>query len=119
MPKGFAPIAGSDAKALILGTMPSVASLHVSQYYGHRQNAFWKIIFGLWDERVPDEYERRTEFLIKKRIALWDVLKSCERTGSADAEIRRPVPNDFAFLKRMCPEIGAVFFQFTKCRFIL
>lgn len=41
---GFAPIADADAKLLILGTMPSKKPQEKHQYYGHPQNAFWRIL---------------------------------------------------------------------------
>ncbi len=111
MLKGFAPIASDDALILILGTMPSVASIQHGQYYGHPKNAFWRIIFGLWNEEPPLEYELRVKYLKEKRIALWDVLKGCERQGSADASIRKPQPNDFNILADKCPNLEAIFFN--------
>ncbi len=111
MLKGFAPVAGTDARVLILGTMPSVASIRENQYYGHPQNAFWKIIFSLWDKQVPAEYDNRIQFLIEKRIALWDVLSACERVGSADSNIKQPAANDFNIIADKCPMLGAVFFN--------
>ena len=111
MPYGFGPIAEKDAKILILGTMPSVASLKASRYYGHHQNSFWPIIFGLWGKTPPEDYNRRVDFLNQKRIALWDVLKNCDREGSADSAIMKPQPNDFLSLKKGCPCLKAVFFN--------
>ncbi len=111
MLNGFAPIASQDARILILGTMPSEASIRHGQYYGHPQNAFWRIIFGLWNEEPPLEYELRVKYLKEKRIALWDVLKGCERQGSADVSIRRPQPNDFGVLADICPNLEVVFFN--------
>ncbi|MBQ5340155.1 MAG: DNA-deoxyinosine glycosylase, partial [Oscillospiraceae bacterium] len=33
-------------------------------------------------------------FLLRHHIALWDVIASCEITGSSDSSIRNVVPND-------------------------
>lgn len=97
----FPPIVGPDARLLILGSMPSAASLRKTQYYGNPQNAFWRVIFGLWDLTPPDDYEERARFLTERGIALWDVLASCSREGSADSAIRDAEPNDFgAFLAK-------------------
>lgn len=111
MPQGFAPQAAPDARILILGTMPSAASLQKHQYYGNPHNAFWPIVFSLWDEPLPDDYDARVQFLIKHGIALWDVLRLCERDGSADAAIRQPMPNDFATFSKNHPCIRVLFFN--------
>lgn len=111
MPEGFAPVADENARLAILGTMPSVLSLQKQQYYGHAQNTFWRILFSLWEEQVPESYEQRTAFLKEKKIALWDVLMSCERQGSADTAIRLPRPNDFTVLAGVCPKLEAIFFN--------
>ena len=49
MLEGFAPVAAADAEVLLLGTMPSVASLQKGQYYGFGRNAFWPLLYALWD----------------------------------------------------------------------
>ena len=41
---GFPPILGPDPRVLVLGTLPSRKSLEKQEYYGHPQNAFWKIM---------------------------------------------------------------------------
>jgi hypoxanthine-DNA glycosylase len=41
--------------------------------------------------------------LLSKGIALWDVLASCEITGSDDSSIRNPVYNDIATLVNSTP----------------
>lgn len=111
MLQGFAPIADEKARVLILGTMPSERSLQKQQYYGHPQNTFWRILFSLWDQQAPEDYELRKAFLLKKNIALWDVLMYCDRRGSADTKIQEPVPNNFIELKQRCPHIQALFFN--------
>lgn len=111
MPESFPPVAAEDARVLILGTMPSVLSLEKAQYYGNPLNAFWRILFSLWDRPLLADYGERIAFVQEKRIALWDVLRECEREGSADASIRKPEPNDFAALAVRCPKLEAVFFN--------
>lgn len=108
---GFPPIVGSDAEVLILGTMPSVKSLYRQQYYGHPQNTFWPIVYDLWDQPPPGDYEQRKQFLMAHRIALWDVLMACEREGSADSAIESPRANDFVWLASQCPHLKAVVFN--------
>ncbi len=111
MPHSFAPIEPACAKILILGTMPSVKSLEKTQYYGHPQNRFWPILFALWNEELPGEYEKRTAFLREKHIALWDVLQNCDREGSLDSAIRNPQPNPVWELAERHPELHTVFFN--------
>jgi hypoxanthine-DNA glycosylase len=45
---------------------------------------------------MPEPYrESKKAFLFSHRIALWDVLHSCEITGADDNSIKNPVPNKF------------------------
>ncbi|MGB7993125.1 DNA-deoxyinosine glycosylase [Methanoregula sp.] len=92
--QGLVPVSGRDPVILILGSYPSVQSLEKNEYYGNPQNQFWKILEILFriDHTAP--YISRTALLIQRQIALWDVLFTCSRDGSADTAIRNPVPND-------------------------
>lgn len=108
---GFPPIARADARVLLLGSMPGEASLTAGQYYGHPRNAFWPILSQLlgFDHRIP--YEQRVEAVRGAGIAVWDVLASCIRPGSADADIATDsiVVNDFATFFREHPHISAIY----------
>lgn len=95
---GFPPIASADARVLILGTMPSKASLQARQYYAHPQNLFWRLVGEMLGFDRASPYEARAAALVAARIALWDVLASCRRRSSLDSDIdpATAVPNDFA-----------------------
>lgn len=88
------PIFDENSRILILGSFPSVKSREVSFYYGHPQNRFWKVISAVFGEELPATVEEKTEFLKRNRIALWDVIESCEISGSSDSSIRNVVPTD-------------------------
>ena len=94
----FPPVCGEDARVLILGSFPSAASRAASFYYGHPRNRFWRVLEGVFAEPVPQDTEGRREFLLRRRIALWDSIASCTIEGSSDASIRDAVPNDIAGL---------------------
>ena len=90
----FPPTWDNHSRILILGSFPSVKSREVGYFYGHPQNRFWKVLAAIFEEPVPEEIEVRRDFLLRNRVAVWDVLASCEITGSSDSSIRNAFPND-------------------------
>ncbi len=90
----FAPIYNSESEILILGTMPSVKSRENQFYYGHPQNRFWRVMAAALSCAVPTTIKEKEEMLLSHKIALWDVLHSCEIVGSDDNTIRKEIPND-------------------------
>ena len=107
---GFAPVLPVQARVLVLGTLPSVASLTQQQYYAHPRNAFWPIMAELLEFDASLPYAKRVEQLRRHGVALWDVCHSAQRSGSLDAAIKAQglVANDIAGLLALQPSIRGV-----------
>lgn len=111
----FAPVSNTDARVLILGSMPGKKSLAQNQYYAHPSNAFWKIMGELVGAHPHLPYAQRLEILKLSGIALWDVLASCERSESSlDSEIKEEATNDFSAFFARHPHIELVCFNGSK-----
>ena len=105
----FDPIIDSHSKILILGTFPSIKSFENAFYYGHPQNQFWKILASIFGEVVPQTIDEKIAFLRRHRIALWDMVASCERKDSLDSSLKKITPNDIAALLERYPNIEVIF----------
>ena len=84
---GLAPVIGRHPKILLLGSMPSVASLEKQQYYGHPRNAFWPLLAQALNFELHTHYAKNIVQASHKGIAIWDVIAKCEREGSLDSAI--------------------------------
>lgn len=108
--RSFPPVASPRARVLILGSMPGVRSLQEGRYYAHPQNAFWRITGSVvgFDAALP--YAARCQALCDAGIALWDVLRACQREGSLDAAIdtRTAEVQDFAGFFAQHPRVRTV-----------
>ena len=117
----FEPFYQSDSKILILGSFPSIKSRADGFYYGNKQNRFWKMLSKIFAEKNQkkseisktsenleplessesseklesiETIEQKKNFLRKNKIALYDTIKECSISGSADSSIRDVVPAD-------------------------
>lgn len=88
------PIYNENSRVLILGSFPSVKSREGQFFYHHPQNRFWRTLAAVVGQAVPQTIEEKKTFLLSQRIAVWDVIASCEIQGSSDSSIRNVVPND-------------------------
>jgi len=93
--------------------MPGAASLKARQYYAHPHNQFWRIMNELFGAGPEISYAARVRKLVSQKVAVWDVLKHCERAGSLDSSIVREseVANDFKRFFQRHPHIRAIFFN--------
>ena len=90
------PFYQENSKILILGSFPSVKSREQMFFYGHSQNRFWKVISFIFGEKTPNSIDEKKNLLKNNGIALWDVIHSCEISGSSDSSIKDVVPNDIS-----------------------
>lgn len=44
-------------------------------------------------EELPSDIDGRKSLCLRRRIALWDVLESCDINGASDSSIKNAVPN--------------------------
>jgi TDG/mug DNA glycosylase family protein len=107
-PGGLAPVTCPEPRVLILGSYPSVLSLARGEYYGNPRNRFWAVMENLFGIRAALPYRERCSRLAESGIALWDVVASCSRPGSADSRIRNPVPNDIKGFVRSHPSVRLI-----------
>ena len=92
------PLYDENSKILILGSFPSVKSREQGFFYGHPQNRFWKVTSAVFCEDTPRTIEEKKTFLLRNRIALWDVIGSCDIEGSSDSSIRNVSANDLSVI---------------------
>jgi len=109
---GFPPVIDAGVETLILGSFPSTASLGKAQYYAHPQNQFWRLVGAAIGEPLSHmDYEIRKRTLLEHRIGLWDVIGSCVRKGSLDANIRNSHRNDFVRVTGVARNLRRIFFN--------
>ncbi|MCH5257199.1 MAG: DNA-deoxyinosine glycosylase [Lachnospiraceae bacterium] len=92
------PLYDKDSKILILGSFPSVKSREGQFFYHHPQNRYWKVMAAVFSCPVPETIEDKKKMILSNHIAMWDVIASCDITGSSDSSIKNVVPNDIGRL---------------------
>ena len=97
------PVFDERSEILILGSFPSVKSREAGFFYGHPQNRFWRVLAAVFESDVPQSVDEKRAFLLAHHVALWDVIASCEVTGSSDSSIRSVTPNDLSVILDAAP----------------
>ena len=83
----FEPVFDKNSLVLILGTFPSEKS----------REYFWKLIAFLTNtSKIPVSIDEKKELLLRNKIALWDVINSCDIKKSSDSSITNVVPNNLS-----------------------
>ena len=100
------PLYDAACTRLILGSFPSVKSREAGFFYCHPQNRFWRVMAGVFEDEVPRTIPEKRDFLLRHHVALWDVIASCDITGSSDASIKNAEANDLEEILRAAPIQG-------------
>lgn len=67
-------------------------------FYHHPQNRFWKVISSIYKEELPSSIEEKEKLILDHHLSVWDVIQSCEITGSSDSSIRNVISNDISII---------------------
>ena len=103
------PVYDANSRILILGSYPSVRSRAAGFYYANPHNRFWRVMSTLFDVDMTDvTAERKTEILLSLRIAISDVVYSCNIDASADSTIRDVTASDIPSIIA-CGKISRIF----------
>lgn len=87
--------------------MPSVTSLDKQEYYAFKHNRFWKILSTVYQMPMTT-YEEKKNIIYTQHLILWDVIKTCEREGSLDSNIKHEQVNPIDELIQIYPTIQKV-----------
>ena len=101
--QGFEPFYSSDSKVLILGSFPSVKSREQGFYYGNPRNALWRILANFFGEQTPLTIPDKKDLLIRRKIALWDIVTECEIVASRDETIKNFKVANLDIVLQNCP----------------
>ena len=108
----FAPVVDDRTRLLILGSLPGEKSLALQEYYGNRQNQFWRLVSEVIEvDLVPLDYAARLQTLRNHGIGLWDVVAEAHRPGSLDSRIRDREDNDLLALLGRLPNLKTLAFN--------
>ncbi len=88
------PIYDKNSRILILGSFPSIKSREQMFFYAHPKNRFWQVTSAIFEQSTPQTIEDKIQFLLSSKIALWDVIASCDIIGSSDSSIKNVIVND-------------------------
>lgn len=94
----ISPVYNENSQILILGSFPSVRSREDVFFYGHPRNRFWRTMARICNSPIPVTAEEKTSLILNNGFALWDIIHSCEITGSSDSSIKNVKQNDLSII---------------------
>lgn len=110
--KGLMPIVGENPKILILGTFPGDKSLQMQEYYSNPTNCFWDTIANIYySGQTFNSYADKISCIRNNNLALWDIIRCCDRIGSLDNKIDNPILNDLCQFLKLYPSITHIAFN--------
>ena len=67
----------------------------------------------IFNEDIPKSTAEKKKLLISHKIAVWDVIASCDIAGSSDTSIKSVEPNDISIILKAA-DIKAIFCNGAK-----
>ena len=127
--RSFNAVYDGNAKILMMGTIPSAGGVKYGFFYMSKVNKFWEYLTKTLNTdnfvKLADDYRANYNTpncehyknqvktaLYKNNIALFDVINTCQRTGSADNQIISSVNNSYESIKQIIldnPSIKMIF----------
>ena len=93
----FNAIYDKNSVVLLLGSLPSVKSREMGYPFASPMNRLWKTLEIIFNDSIENN---REVFLKRNRLAMWDVIQSCDIEGSSDASISNVTVNDIGKIVR-------------------
>jgi double-stranded uracil-DNA glycosylase len=108
----FDPVVDAGTRVLVLGTLPGAMSLQSGKYYANPTNQFWRLTESVIQKAfLALAYPDRLDALLRAGVGLWDVVGSCQRSGSLDADIREHRANPLQTFVAGMPRLRALAFN--------
>lgn len=82
---GLPALMCENPKILILGSRPGYGSLAAGEYYHDNNNRIWKVLSGVFQERIPRNYVEKRSMLAHHGVVLWDFYKQVACLNNGDS----------------------------------
>ena len=101
------PLYDEKSRVLILGSFPSVKSREAADQgrgcgrcrrCAAPRGSLDGTLAAVLGEETPKTVKEKKAMVLRRGVAMWDTIGSCEIVGSSDASITNVVPNDLSVI---------------------
>lgn len=91
---GLPALMCENPKILILGSRHGYGSLTAGEYYHDNNNRIWKVLSGVFQERIPRNYVEEGSMLAHHGVVLWDFYKQVACLNNGDSSDKSIVKDE-------------------------